>query len=92
MNTPIDFPIMSSKLMASVPWAFLEPHEAQALRNHSQSLKRLAERGGLAPCEAIDIVKGLHWNSTPFSPEGNARELINMVREWRAKQPEQGHE
>ena len=30
------------------PWALLEPHEAQARANHGgQSLKRLAERGGL---------------------------------------------
>lgn len=81
-----DFPIMSSNLMASVPWAFLAPHEAQAQRNHSQSLKRLAERGGLAACEAIDIVKGLRWNTTKFNAEDNARELINMVREWRVAQ------
>lgn len=86
MNTPIDFPIMSSKLMASVPWAFLKPHEGQAQRSHSQSLRRLAERGGLTACEAIDIVKGLRWNTTKFHTEDNARELINMVREWRVKE------
>lgn len=41
-----------------VPWAFLEPHEAQAQYNHDQSLKRLAERGGLDPCEMLAIVRG----------------------------------
>jgi hypothetical protein len=35
----------------SVPWDFVEPFRAQALRNHSQTLERLAARGGLAPEE-----------------------------------------
>lgn len=36
-------------------------NEQQAQRNHGQSLKRLAERGGLSPDEALAIVERRDW-------------------------------
>lgn len=48
-------------IYTSIPWAMLTPHEAQAQRNHSQTLQRLAERGGLAPCEAVAILEDRPW-------------------------------
>jgi hypothetical protein len=43
------FPVLGFRMYRdkplTVPWDFLAPHEAQAQRNHSQTLKRLAERG-----------------------------------------------
>lgn len=45
----------------SVPWAFVAPHEAQALRNHGQTLQRLAERGGLSAAEMLAVVTGRTW-------------------------------
>lgn len=87
MSTPENFPIMGCKIIASVPWAFLAPHEHQAQRNHGQSLKRLAERGGLGVSEAISIIKGLRWGDVAVC-EANDRLLINMVREWRAARSE----
>ena len=53
----------------TVPWSIVEPHEAQALHFHSQTLKRLDERGGLAPCELAavlldtDYYKLWGWNT-----------------------------
>lgn len=41
----------------SIPWALIAPHEAQAQRNHYQTLQRLAERGGLAPSEAVAVLE-----------------------------------
>jgi hypothetical protein len=35
----------------SVPWTFVETFREQAEDNHSQTLVRLAERGGLGPDE-----------------------------------------
>lgn len=35
----------------SVPWSFVERFRERAESNHSQTLERLAERGGLAPDE-----------------------------------------
>lgn len=42
----------------AVPWDFIAPHEAQAQRNHDQSLERLAQRGGLSPYEMVMCVRG----------------------------------
>lgn len=84
MSAPADFPIMGCNIIASIPWAILAPHEKQALRNHRQSLKRLAERGGLAVSEALAIMDGLRWNAVA-NCEANDLLLINRVREWRAK-------
>lgn len=46
-----------------VPWSLLAPHEAQAVRNHDQTLQRLAERGGLSPAEMVAVIegRGLRW-------------------------------
>ncbi len=48
-------------LMVGVPWAMIEPHEKQAYKNHSQTLKRLAERGGLAASEAVALLEDRDW-------------------------------
>lgn len=45
----------------SVPMELLRPHEQQAQRNHYQTLARLAERGGLSPCEAVAILEDRPW-------------------------------
>lgn len=76
-------PIMGSTLLSEIPFAMLVPHEAQAFKNHSQSLDMLASRGGLAHSEAIDILEDRPWNSSKHCVE-NERYLINKVREWRA--------
>lgn len=77
-------PIMGSTLLSGIPWDMISPHDAQARSNHGgQSLERLAQRGGLAACEALDIIEGRRWGSTKQSIE-NEHYLINLVRAWRA--------
>ena len=44
-----------------VPWEVMAPHASQCQRNHSQSLERLAERGGLEGSEAWAVVNGLDY-------------------------------
>lgn len=44
-----------------IPWEMIAPHEAQAKTNHSQTLMRLAERGGLGACEALAILEDRAW-------------------------------
>lgn len=44
-----------------VPWSVIKSHEAQAQKNHSQSLTRLNERGGLSVCEAVAILEDRRW-------------------------------
>lgn len=59
----------------TVPWDFLRPHEQQALDNHSQSLHKLAERGGLGPAEMLAIVEGKSAREAGFFGAGPQDEL-----------------
>lgn len=60
MNEPM-FPIMGDPIIKAIPWASIEPHAKQADRNHGQTLKRLAERGGLGIEEAYHILRDEPW-------------------------------
>ncbi|QQB32791.1 hypothetical protein I6I07_19285 [Achromobacter deleyi] len=82
-------PIMGAILLSEIPFAMIQPHEAQALRNHGQTLERLAQRGGLPASEAVAIMKGLRWRAVKTGVP-TEHYLINMVRDWRAAQPRQG--
>ncbi len=86
MSGDESFPIHPSDArrlpMKTVPYAFLRPHEAQALKNHSQSLERLKERGGLGLEEMYWIIKGLPWNSrVEYANEKLFCELIKFLME-----------
>lgn len=56
------FPIRGGPAIA---WYLMTPHERQAQRNHDQTLRRLAERGGLSPCEAVAVLEDRDWRSMP---------------------------
>lgn len=64
-----------SKTLKSIPWAMIAPHEAQALANHYQTLKRLAERGGLSSSEAVAVLEGRQWKPIPDA-DGALRLLV----------------
>ena len=52
------FPIMDEDgPLQAIPWTLMAPHYQQARNNHSQTLKRLAERGGLSPIEAVAVLE-----------------------------------
>lgn len=73
------FPIMRGP---AIPWSVIAPCEAQARKNHGQSLERLAERGGLAPCEAIAVLTGTSWGDIPKrSLMADNELLLRIVRE-----------
>ena len=44
-----------------IPWSFVEPHNAQAIINHGQSLEKLASRGGLDLTEIAAVVEDRPW-------------------------------
>ena len=75
-------PIMGATLLKEIPWAFISPHEAQARRNHGQTLERLAQRGGLGASEVIDIVKGVRCG-THRPCIDNEQWLVAAVSQWR---------
>lgn len=78
------FPVLGAKRRdaapgtpVSVPWSLLAPHEEQAQRNHYQSLKRLAERGGLSPAEMVAVIEDRPWrNMAPADAVARLLELI----------------
>jgi hypothetical protein len=86
------FPILGSKPAQTIPWAMLEPRAKQAEKNHGQTLRRLAERGGLSWPEAFAILKGTDYyellkpERDPAAAEAAVKAL---VVEWEAKQQEQ---
>ena len=54
-----------------VPWSLLAPHEAQAYRNHSQSLATLASRGGLSWGEMLAVITGQRWSAISRDESAN---------------------
>lgn len=77
----IMFPIMGG---TNIPWDMIAPHEDQAKRNHRQTLKRLAERGGLDCTEAVDVLTGQTFGTT-FRTKGVEqanKELAQIVQKY----------
>lgn len=89
----IDFPIMGHTRAHTlgydaftIPWAMLAPHEPQAMRNHcGQSLQRLAERGGLSPCEALAVLDDRRWKQMDLM--GAMHELRRRAAEFEQEIP-----
>lgn len=68
----------------SLPWEMIAPYEAQARANHGgQSLERLAERGGLSPCEALAVLTCRPWTALSAADKAGALAEIERRRvEW----------
>lgn len=73
-----NMPVMNGINIKSIPMRLLVPFERQAVRNHSQSLQRLAERGGMDSTEILGMVRGLSWSQLKVRPDDEA-ELIKWV-------------
>ena len=70
-------------MVISLPWPMVEAHERQAQKNHSQSVARLAERGGLSPCEAVAVLEDRDYYPAPSLPAAHAR-LKELFSAWQA--------
>lgn len=69
------FPILRGQ---PIPWEVIEPFDYQAQSNHcGQTLKRLAERGGLGPCEAVAVLEERPWKK--MDQEAAKRRLREIV-------------
>ena len=84
------FPVLNHKRdnfpLASVPWEFVAPHEAQARRNHDQTLRRLAERGGLSAKEMLAVVTGRNWLQILGDQEQVQKQLLLVLDSWKIDQ------
>jgi hypothetical protein len=58
-DTPMWFPLLGTPF--AIRWSLLDERRAQI--NHGQSLKRLAERGGLGVSEASAVIGNRQWVS-----------------------------
>lgn len=84
---PTEYPIHSGSckmlptLPRSVPWEKVAPFEANAQRNHSQSLAQLAERGGLSWTELRWVISGKGWGSDGYRTYTGDRDPRNVADE-----------
>lgn len=70
--------------VVNLPWAMIEPHAGQAMRNHWQTLERLAERGGLSACEALAVLEDREWRPIPeASAHSQLAVKVLAARGWR---------
>ena len=58
-NQDKQFPILGES--RTIPWAIIEKHREQAMKNHYQTLERLAERGGLDWVEVLAVIEDRDW-------------------------------
>jgi hypothetical protein len=65
-----------------IPWEMIEPHEAQAHKNHQQTLKRLAERGGLSHREALAVLEDRPYPWSPGDEVRDNQKLCRMIAAW----------
>lgn len=79
-----DYRKRAPNLRQSIPWEMIAPHERRVRLNHGQSLERLAERGGLDPGEACDVLLGRSYNTTP-GDQADAL-LEELVAAWEERQ------
>lgn len=78
------FPVLGSPdgQPKSVPWHLVEPHRKQAEKNHSQTLERLAERGGLSWAELFAAMAGV----SPFAIFGTFTKKLKELTMVRAEE------
>lgn len=95
-ETPATFPVLISfnnpnekryqelGCPQSVPWGVLAPHEQVARDNHGrQSLRRLAQRGGLDPNEMANVLTGHEW-AHRFTPEDSVTIIKQAIEHYEA--------
>lgn len=79
------FPILGDGF--SIPWDLIEMYELQAIKNHSQSLERLAQRGGLGSDEMLAVIHGISWREAAKRWPNPREALLKWVEENDNKGP-----
>jgi hypothetical protein len=83
-RTPQEERALRAVAPRSVPWGFVTEHERQCQRNHSQTVQRLAERGGLSPAELVHVLRDEQWD-LELKDLDAVPELLRRLDEWTAK-------
>lgn len=74
------FPILVSNPKEYIPLNIIKPHENQAIINHSQTLKRLAERGGLSWVETLCVLEDKKYDYNITESDAKIK-VIEIVKE-----------
>lgn len=61
-------------IVDNIPLSLLEPHAAQAMKNHGKTLDELAAAGGLSHTEAMAVIEDRDHN--PTQDHGEAMHLL----------------
>lgn len=89
MKEEREFPLLIGnrwgKAECSIPWGLIAPHENQALKNHGQTLERLAQRHGLSFCEALAIIEDRPWRNVDNAWVNLAVYVLRYKREQKNK-------
>lgn len=72
------FPIMGDDEIKSVPWVVAEICRGQLMRNHGQTVERLAVRGGLGVDELAGALTGRCWGQLRELNVRQSRAVIRM--------------
>ena len=85
------FPVLESigdRQQIYIPYNIIAPHEAQAIKNHRQTLQRLAERGGLDWTEILAILNDKTWaemgykfHLKPGEMESAKKSVLDYIKE-----------
>ncbi len=77
------FPVLGGGM--TVPWLMVAPCAPQAYENHSQTLERLAERGGLCWTELLCVLECRRWNDArELSEEAAKVRVLALVSAFNA--------
>lgn len=74
------FPILGG--YGVIPFEVIEPHREQAMKNHGQTLERLAERGGLDYDEMLSVLEDRNWSSSQCKDHYADIKVVEIVRKW----------
>lgn len=78
------FPILGSEPKEYIPLDIVKAHEKQAIRNHGQTLERLAERGGLDWIEMLFVLEDkncdFHTKLTEMFARTKVLEMVNLKK------------
>lgn len=64
-----------------VEWDFVWPHRMQAMKNHTQTLERLAERGGLSFSELLAVLEDRPYSQ--IDEEEAMWKVEELLLEWK---------
>lgn len=78
-----EFPILFGyhNWRCGVPWSLVEYCGDQAMTNHGQTLKRLAQRGGLSPREVLALIRKVRFTDKTILAikEKKAQEILDGI-------------